>query len=132
MLVDHRDAGLGGVARRMELDRLAVDRDLACIRSVEPGQDACEGRLAGAVLAEQGMDLAAAGLEVHRIVREDPGKALGDRTHGHRRDVPGGDVNVRDRQLPLGLPMTPWTNQSIVSIWSRVSLVPDGTLTAPD
>ena len=59
VLVDHAEPGRDRVARRAEGDRLAVEQDLAGIRPVQPGQDVHERALAGAVLAEQGVDLAA-------------------------------------------------------------------------
>ncbi len=116
----------------MKLDGLAIDGDLARVWAVKAGQDARESRLAGSVLTQQSVNLAMPGFKVDGVVGEDAGEALGDRTHGHRRDFPGGDLIVRFRQLPFGLPMTPWTNQSIVRIWSRVILVPFAILTAPD
>ena len=41
-----------------ELDLLAVEQDLALVRLQQPVQDVHQGRLAGAVLAEQGVHLA--------------------------------------------------------------------------
>ena len=52
---------------------LAVDQDLALVRAVEPVEDVHERRLAGAVLAEERVHLAAAEVEVDVVVREDPG-----------------------------------------------------------
>ena len=67
---------------------LAADLDLALVRVVEPVEDVHQRRLAGAVLAEQGVDLALAEVEVDVVVRDDPGKALRDVAHlehGSRR-----------------------------------------------
>ena len=58
VLVHHADPGVERVARRVELDRLAVEQDLALVRPVEPGEDVRERALAGAVLAEQRVHLA--------------------------------------------------------------------------
>ena len=58
VLVDHADAGGDRVARAAERDRLAVDQDLALVGLVEAVQDVHQRGLAGAVLAEQGEDLA--------------------------------------------------------------------------
>ena len=58
MLVDHADAGADRIARAAELDRLAVDQDLALVGPVEAGEDVHQRGLAGAVLAEQAEDLA--------------------------------------------------------------------------
>jgi len=78
------------------------------------------------------MNLTLLGFEVDRVVGEDAGEPLGDLAHCHRRDWPGGDhIHAIDSQL-LGLPMTPWTNQSMVRIWSRVSFAPSATFTLPD
>ena len=58
MLVDHADAGGDGVARVLHADRPAVDPDLARIGLVEAVEDAHQGRLAGAVLADDAGDRA--------------------------------------------------------------------------
>ena len=58
VLVHHPDAGRDGVLRRVELGLLAVEQDLALVRLQQPVQDVHQGRLAGAVLAEQGVHLA--------------------------------------------------------------------------
>ena len=68
------------IASCAELDAhgLAVDQDLALVRVVEPVQDVHQRRLAGAVLAEQRVHLAAPEIEVDVVVGDDAGKALGD------------------------------------------------------
>ena len=71
MLVHHPDAGVDRGARRAELHRLARDHDLALVRVVEPVEDVHQGRLAGAVLAEQRVDLALAEVEVDVVVGDD-------------------------------------------------------------
>ena len=62
--------GIERVARGVEAHRLAVQLDLALVRPVEPGEDVRERRLPGAVLAEERVHLADAGLEVDVVVRE--------------------------------------------------------------
>ena len=58
------------------VDRLAVEQDLALVRHREPVEDVHQGRLAGAVLAEQRVDLAGAEVEVDaRRWRGRPGSA---------------------------------------------------------
>jgi len=63
---------------RAERHRTAVDRDLARVRAVEPGQHLDEGGLAGPVLAEQGVDLPAVDREVHRAQRGDAAEGLAE------------------------------------------------------
>ena len=58
-----------------ERDRPAVDADLARVRPVEAGEDVHQRALAGAVLAEQGVDLAGAQLEVDVVVGDDAREA---------------------------------------------------------
>ena len=58
VLVDHPDAEASRVGRRSDRGRPAVDRDGAFVRGVEPAGDIHQGRLAGAVLPEQGVDFA--------------------------------------------------------------------------
>ena len=81
VLVDHADAAPDGVVRAGDLDCLAVEQDLAGIGHGQAVEDVHEGALAGAVLAEQGVDLPLADLEVDAVVGHDPGVALGDAAH---------------------------------------------------
>ena len=88
VLMDHPEPGRDRVARRTEGDGRPVEQDLAGIRPVEPGQDVHQGALAGAVLAEQCVDLARAQVEVNLVVGDDAGKGLDDAARlerGHRR-----------------------------------------------
>ena len=62
---------LDRVLRRGEVDRLALHEDLALVRLVEPVEDVHQRRLAGAVLAEQRVDLALAHVEVDVVVGDD-------------------------------------------------------------
>ena len=57
---------------------LAVDLDLARVGRVVAGDDLDERRLAGAVLAEQGEDRAAGGVEVHPVEDLDAAERLAD------------------------------------------------------
>ena len=78
VLVDHADPGRDRVARVVEGDGLAVDEDLALVVLVQPVEDVHQRRLAGAVLAEQGVDLAGLDRQVDVLVGDDPGEALRD------------------------------------------------------
>ena len=67
------------LARLRELDDLlAVDRDGAGVGPVHPVQGLHERRLAGAVLAHDGVHRAAAHRDVDVVVGSDPGERLGD------------------------------------------------------
>ena len=57
--------------------RAIVEPDFAGVRRIDAGQDLDQRRLAGAVLAEQRMDLAAAQIEIDRVERERSGEMLG-------------------------------------------------------
>jgi hypothetical protein len=74
VLVHHAHAGVDRVARGVELDRLAVQQDLALVRAVEPAEDVRERRLACAVLAEERVHLARGGGEVDACRSLTPGK----------------------------------------------------------
>ena len=63
------------VGRR--IDGAAVEADLAGIGGVDAGEDLDQRRLAGAVLAEQRMHLAAPDVEVDVVERQRAGEALG-------------------------------------------------------
>ena len=73
-LVDDPDPGLAGLPGVLEMDFLALVDDSPGIRPVDPAQDLHEGRLARAVLADQGMHLALAQLEGDLVQGLDPGK----------------------------------------------------------
>ena len=60
---------------------LAEEPDLAGVGAVEPVEHVHERALAGAVLAEQGVDLAEAEVEVDAVVGDDAGEALDDAAH---------------------------------------------------
>ena len=83
MLVHHADAGVERIARRVEAHRLAVQLDSALVGPVETGEDVRERRLAGAVLAEQGVHLAGGRLEADVVVRDHAWEALRDPEHAH-------------------------------------------------
>ena len=78
--------------------RFARDRGCRCspfehhragVRLDHAGGDVHQRRLAGAVLAEQGVHLAGQNLERDVLQRGDAGEALGDAGHGQRRDDGG-------------------------------------------
>ncbi len=78
-VLEHRaDAELEAGARRGDPDRLAVDQDLAFVRLLHAGEDADQRRLAGAVLAQQHMDLARLEVERDAVIGDHAGEALGD------------------------------------------------------
>jgi hypothetical protein len=78
MLVDHADAQLDGLAGRVDLLGLAPDQDLALVGLLQPVQHLHQGRLAGPVLADQGVDRALGHLQVDLVVGDHPGVAAGD------------------------------------------------------
>src|SRR5262249_51174284 len=67
LLVDRRDAAAEGVDGVAEGEGLAEQLDAALVRGDQAGHDLDERRLAGAVLAEQAVDLARPYLEVHAV-----------------------------------------------------------------
>src|SRR5262249_50711581 len=93
ILVDRLDAVLARVMRVVDHDRPAVDADLALVETVSATDALDERRLARAVVAEQGEDLAACQLERHAVDGEDGAEALRGRVdaqHGLRRRYRGG------------------------------------------
>ena len=76
LLVDHRDAGLDGVPGGAEVHAPAAQFQVAGGGAVGPGEDLEQGRLAGAVLADQGVDLPLAQLEGDLVQRLDAREAL--------------------------------------------------------
>ena len=89
--MDDADAEFLRPAGRSDLDRLAFQQDLAVIGLVDAGQDLHQRRLAGAVLAHQGVHLAGAQFQPGVVQRAHTRKGLahachGDE-HGHRRSL---------------------------------------------
>src|SRR5215207_2497040 len=78
VLVHHPDAHPDRLARRADVDRLAAEEDLTLVGLVQPVEDVHERGLAGPVLPEQGVHLAAAHVEIVAIVRDQRSEALGD------------------------------------------------------
>ena len=109
MLVHHPDPRVEGVARRRERDEASVKQDLSLVGAVEAGENVGEGRLACAVLSEQRVHLTGCRLELDAVVRNDPGKPLGDVAEldggGHRKRAGGADSPARPSVLlALGAP----------------------------
>ena len=77
-LMDDADAELLGAARRIDLDRLAVEQDLAFVGLVDAGENFHQRRLAGAVLAHQRVHFAGAKLEPCIVQRPHARKRLAD------------------------------------------------------
>ena len=71
VLVHHADAERGGRLRIGDVLLAAVDRDRAAIGRDEPDEDLHQRRLAGAVLAEHAVDLAALEVEVDAVAGDD-------------------------------------------------------------
>src|SRR5687767_5320577 len=72
--------------RILDLDRRAVDPDLAAVLAVGAAEDLHQRRLAGAVLAEQHVDFAAVQRQIDTIERNHTRKRLPDAAHlEHRR-----------------------------------------------
>ena len=80
-----------------------VEPDLALVGSVQAVEDPHEGALAGAVLAEEGVHLAGADIEVDVVVGEHPGEALGDAAH------------LQEREPPLHGPLPAWSPSCLAS-----------------
>ena len=76
MLVDHarRPAAIASRGDPNVTGR-AVEPDLPGVRPVQAGEDVHERALAGAVLAEQGVDLARSQVEVDVVVGDDAREA---------------------------------------------------------
>ena len=83
--MDHADAGGDRVLAVFDDHRPAVDADLAPVRPVEAVEDAHQGGLAGAVLADDPVNRAAPDDEAHVPVGVDAPEALVDADKLDRR-----------------------------------------------
>ncbi len=91
VLEDHADAGRDGVAGRLEVLFEPVHEHPALVGPMGAVEGLHQGRLAGAVLADDGVDGRRHDPEVHAIVGDDAGEPLDDvaQLDGRRR-LPGG------------------------------------------
>ena len=64
-LIDDADAQFPGVAGRAELDWAAIQENAASVGPVDAREHFHEGRLAGAILSQQGQNLARAQVQIH-------------------------------------------------------------------
>ena len=80
-LVHHANAKRDGIFRAVDCDRLAVDQDRSGIHGMESVENLHQGALAGAVLSQQGVNLARFDGEVNIVVGHDSGKSLDDLPH---------------------------------------------------
>ena len=80
-LMHHADAVPQRIAGGMEMHRLAVEQHLAIEAGMDAGDDLHQGRFAGAVLADECVDLAAAQGEIHTSKRFDTAEGLRDVGH---------------------------------------------------
>ena len=76
VLVNGADAGFGGVTRRCEGYRLALDHDLARGRLEDPGQNLDEGGFSGPVVAEERMNLSGKHLQIDPVQRREGAELL--------------------------------------------------------
>ena len=89
LLVDGRDAEPLRVLGRGDADRLTVDADLAGVLLLDAGHDLDQGRLAGAVFAEEGVDLAAIERQGDVLEGQSCAELLGNGDHfQHRAQLP--------------------------------------------
>ncbi len=81
VLVNHTDPQRGGIARRVNLGRPALDEDLARIGAIEAGEDVHQGALARTVFTQECQHLARVEVQIDAIIGQNAGKALGDAVH---------------------------------------------------
>ena len=104
MLVDHADAGLDGVAGRVEDVLFAVDGDGPAVGVVEAGEDIHQRGLARAVFAKEGVDFAFAHGEGDVLVGNDAWEGLGYISH-----IEGDGCVVHASDCPCGVWFGQWT-----------------------
>ena len=81
VLVHHADAQVVGIVGVADAHLLPVHADLALFRLIQAEQHAHQGRLAGTVFTQQGVDLALFKLQGDVIIGDDTGEALGNVQH---------------------------------------------------
>jgi hypothetical protein len=84
VLEDHADAGVDRLGGRLQDDVLALDRDRALVGTLHPIEDLHQGRLAGAVLADQGVHRAGPDRHIDIVIGDDTGESFADPPQLHR------------------------------------------------
>src|SRR5688500_10981138 len=83
--MDHPDATCLCVVRRAESQRFPAPAQLSLVRRERTRQDADERRLAGAILADERMDLAGMEIEIDAIERANAGERFPQPPRGEER-----------------------------------------------
>ncbi len=78
VLEDHADSGLDGIGRALEVDLFALNGDGAFIGGLHTVEDLHQSGFAGTVLADDGVDAAAAHIQRDVTVGHDTGESFGD------------------------------------------------------
>jgi len=99
VLMDHVDPAGDRVRGTADVYFLAVQQDRAFVRPGQPVEDVHQRCLAGAVLAQQGMDLARTNVQIDVVVGGHARVALGDPAHFECRRP---HRSVRGRHRGLG------------------------------
>ena len=85
LLEDHLDPLPDGIAGVVHLRLAPGDADAAGILGIDPGEDLDQRRLAGAVLAHEGVHLAGLETEIDVLQRDHAREALADPGHFERK-----------------------------------------------
>jgi hypothetical protein len=96
-LIDHRDPVPSRKRGTSDLDAIACEANFARRRRYHAGQDLDQRRLAGPVLSDDRVDLAAAKLEIDILQRGNAPIFLGDLSHFQKRSF--GKRCLRERRL---------------------------------
>jgi hypothetical protein len=107
MLERHADAQPSGEIGAGNADRAPLPANLAGIGMQHAIDDLDQRALAGAVLAEQGMDLAGQDLEIDAVVREAAREALDDALERQKRNSGRWGIGRAQAALPLPLRSPP-------------------------
>ena len=128
VLVHDLDPEPGGVARAVDVDALALEAHLAFVERVDADDALDQRRLAGAVVADEGHDLAAADLEVDPVERLDGAErlrdalALEERRVSHRPPLGRGGGDARGVPSRPALAGQPFSWQKSVCATSPVQI----------
>jgi len=76
ILVDHLDSSLVGIARRIELHRLALDQNFAFTRPEEARKNLHQCRFTGTIVADDAQHLTARELQIDTFERRDGTKVF--------------------------------------------------------
>ena len=120
LLRDRHDAGGDRIARAREMSLLAGDPDNAAVGTMDTRQNSDQRRFPGAVLTDDGVDLADADIEVDIVERQRRAELLADACCARRRNGHHRGTKATCIFSSVNFPRSMMTSLSSATVQSRI------------